>query len=254
MKRKPTAPPPTRRPRATADGIPVWCAFDKLVDPATLRGDPENYNAHPPEQLRMIAASVKSQGWQKPIVVDIRTGLTVTGHGETAAAIAAGLKLVPVDFRWYATDADRQQWLIADNRFASLAEVQAGALKDLLQKLDTGDRDMEATGYTNAAIEDLMTQVHQNLAELLAKEPVYTATDTKADTRAAKMAERLQKLAKNHRDKLEKAEAIVLSADCPDFICIDDPALTDFLAELKRYAEQGESSPLAAILGKVHRL
>jgi len=156
----PRKPAPTRRPRDTADGIPVWCAFDKLVDPATLRGDPENYNGHPPEQLRMIAASVKSQGWQKPIVVDIRTGLTVTGHGETAAAVQAGLKLVPVDFRWYATDADRQQWLIADNRFASLAEVQAGALKDLLQKLDTGDRDMEATGYTDKAIEELMTQFH----------------------------------------------------------------------------------------------
>jgi hypothetical protein len=143
----PRKPAPTRRPRDTADGIPVWCAFDKLVDPATLRGDPENYNGHPPEQLRMIAASVKAQGWQKPIVVDIRTGLTVTGHGETAAAVQAGLKLVPVDFRWYATDADRQQWLIADNRFASLAEVQAGALKDLLQKLDDGSRDMDATGY-----------------------------------------------------------------------------------------------------------
>ena len=33
-------------------------------------------------------------------------------------------------------------------------------LKDLLEELDTGDFDMDLTGYTENAIEDLMTQFH----------------------------------------------------------------------------------------------
>jgi DNA modification methylase len=52
--------------------------------------------------------------------------------------------------------------LIADNRLAELAEMNNSALKDLLQELDTGEIDMDLTGYSADELERLMTQFRQD--------------------------------------------------------------------------------------------
>lgn len=150
-------------PKAMADGVPVWCDHSQLIDPATLKPDPANYNRHPVSQLDMIAVSIRAHGWQKPIVVDKKSGFIVTGHGETEAALKAGLKQVPVDLRFFATDAARRSWLIADNQLASLAEPDNAALKDLLENLDEvtgGNFAYDQLGFTEEAVENLMTQFH----------------------------------------------------------------------------------------------
>jgi hypothetical protein len=50
--------------------------------------------------------------------------------------------------------------LLAANRFGRLGHDDAAVLKDLLQELDTGATDMGLTGYTEQALETLMTQFH----------------------------------------------------------------------------------------------
>ena len=156
------APDPAKRkePRAMADGVPVWCASDALVDPRKLKPAPDNYHRHPDRQKRILRKSIRGNGWQKPVVVDTRTGWIVTGHGETEAAIAEGLKLVPVDYRHYATDEARRQWMIADNATADLAEIDSAALKDLIEANDTGAFDLELMGMPMEEIERLACQFH----------------------------------------------------------------------------------------------
>ena len=157
-----TPDPATQQPRAMADGVPVWCKNDALVDPRKLAPAPDNYNRHPERQRRIVAKSIRGSGWQKNIVVDTLTGWIVTGHGLVETAIAEGLKLVPVEYRFYATDAERIQWMTADNATADLAEIDNPALKDLIDKLDTGATDLELLGMPMEEIERLVNQVHQD--------------------------------------------------------------------------------------------
>ena len=54
---------------------------------------------------------------------------------------------------------------MADNRLPELAEQQTAIIKDLLEELDTGDFDMDLTGFTEADREKLLAQFHVDGAE-----------------------------------------------------------------------------------------
>ena len=73
-------------PKATADGVAVYCAHDKIVDTNSLVGNPRNPNKHPKEQITALAKIIKRQGWRHPIVVSNRSGFVVKGHGRLLAA------------------------------------------------------------------------------------------------------------------------------------------------------------------------
>ena len=64
-------------PKATADGVAVYCAHDKIVDTDSLVGNPRNPNKHPKEQITALAKIIKRQGWRHPIVVSNRSGFVV---------------------------------------------------------------------------------------------------------------------------------------------------------------------------------
>jgi hypothetical protein len=53
---------------------------------------------------------------------------------------------------------------------------------------------------------------------------------------------------------LSTAQAIVISDGTNQAIIIADPALGDFLDEIKRYAAAGDPSPLARVLEATHPL
>lgn len=140
-----------------ADGIPVYCAHHELRDPATLVENPRNPNRHPESQLDLLARIIKGQGWRAPITVSSRSGYIVRGHGRLQAALKLGVSQVPVDLQDYATEAEEWADLIADNRIAELAETDYIAMKDLLEELDTGEFDMDLTGYDETELENMMT-------------------------------------------------------------------------------------------------
>ncbi len=64
---------------------------------------------------------------------------------------------VPVDEQDFATEADEWAHLIADNRIAELADADRAMLRDLAEELDTGDFDMDLTGFDANGLEELMT-------------------------------------------------------------------------------------------------
>jgi len=143
-----------------ASGIPVHCAHDALVDADSLIPNSRNPNKHPDEQIRLLAKIIVTQGWRAPITVSTRSWFIVRGHGRLMAARAAGLAEVPVDYQGYENDAAEWADLVADNRLAELAELDRPTLKDLLESLDTGDLDMELTGFTENALAGLMSEFH----------------------------------------------------------------------------------------------
>jgi len=70
--------------------------------------------------------------------------------------------------------AKAEAYLIADNRLQDETDWDYEKLKDLLQELDTGELDIEITGFDSKEIEDLMTQfyVEDIASETEAKESV----------------------------------------------------------------------------------
>ena len=152
-----------KTPDPAAD-IPVHCAHAAIVDWSTLKPHPRNPNRHPTEQIALLAKNIRALGWRHPVIVSKLSGYVVAGHARIEAAKLLNINAVPVDFQPFASTEEETAYLIADNRIAELAERDNAVLKDLLQELDSGANDMDLTGYTEQALEELMTQTHQDEA------------------------------------------------------------------------------------------
>ena len=184
--------------RAVAGNIPVFCAFDKLVNPLDLVGNPRNPNQHPKEQIRLLAHIIQTQGWRTPITVSNRSGYVVRGHGRLAAALSFSGELVPVDYQNYKTEAEEWADLIADNRIAELAVINEAQLTELLAELaqESAGIDVELTGYTAEQIADLIDKHTDNseaaraAATLTLQQKFIVAPFSIMDARAGIWAER----------------------------------------------------------------
>lgn len=143
-------------PKGSADNVPVFCAFDKIVDIERVVPNPRNPNKHPKNQIELLANIIKANGWRQPITVSTRSGFITKGHGRHQAAQLLGVKQVPVDYQHYDTEALEYADLIADNRLAELSDMDNTMLADLLQEIDTGEIDIALTGYTEENLEALI--------------------------------------------------------------------------------------------------
>lgn len=157
-------------PKAYADGVPVFCAHDKIVDVAKLIPNPKNPNQHPDSQIQLLGRIIRQTGWRQPITVSKRSGFIVKGHGRLAAALLEGVKEAPVDFQNYTSEAEEYADLVADNRIAELAETDNKLLADIFADIDTGEIPVELTGYTEDEVENLVTALAEALHSDL-KEP-----------------------------------------------------------------------------------
>ena len=161
--------------------IQINCAHDKVVPLEELTPNPRNPNTHNERQIELLAKVIRHQGWRAPITVSTRSGFVVAGHGRLEAATLLGVEGAPVDFQDFESEAAEHAHMVADNRIAELAEINDDVLKDVLLELDTGEIDMDLTGFDVNALEDLMTQVHV--------EPDIVDAEPESD-RAAELAEK----------------------------------------------------------------
>lgn len=150
-------------PKAWADGVPVFCAHDAIVDVAKLVPNPKNPNQHPDNQIQLLGRIIRQTGWRQPITVSKRSGFIVKGHGRLSAALLEGIKEAPVDYQNYTNDAEEYADLVADNRIAELAETDNRLLADIFAEIDTGEIPMELTGYTEDEVESLVTALSEAL-------------------------------------------------------------------------------------------
>lgn len=155
----------TATPRTTIGDIPVFCAFDELVDMEKIIPNPKNPNQHPPEQVSLLAKIIRAQGWRAPITVSNRSGFVVRGHGRLMAAHALGIDKAPVDYQNYATEAEEYADLVADNRLSELSEMENDKLAEILSGVDPYEIDMEMFGYTEEEIEEILSDFQDDPSE-----------------------------------------------------------------------------------------
>jgi ParB-like chromosome segregation protein Spo0J len=142
----------------TESGRPIIrCAHVREVPIGDLIANPRNPNRHPAEQVALLAKNISELGWRHPILVSKRSGYIVAGHARLEAAKLLKCQTVPVDLQDFRDDAEELAYVIADNRIAELSDIDQVAIKDLLEEIDTGGIDMALTGYSAAALEDMMT-------------------------------------------------------------------------------------------------
>jgi len=115
----------------------------------------KNPKTHPESQLNKIANSINEYKFDQPIVID-SNNIIIKGHGRWKAALKLDLKLIPVIVRNDLTDKQVKASRIMDNKSAE-SEWDYPLLKDGLEELDTGDFDMELTGFDENEIEQMMT-------------------------------------------------------------------------------------------------
>jgi ParB-like chromosome segregation protein Spo0J len=143
--------------KGLADGIEVWCGYEKLVPAEDLKANPRNPNTHPVRQIELLAKNIRYFGWRHPITVSRQSGLIVAGHGRLEAAKHLGLQLVPVDYQDFSSENDEMAVLIADNRLAELASVDLNSLENVINELKVEGFDTLLTGFEEADLDSLLS-------------------------------------------------------------------------------------------------
>ncbi len=84
---------------------------------------------HSGKQVRQIADSIQTFGFTNPVLVD-EAGSILAGHGRVEAAKLLGLATVPCVHIEHMSEAQKQAYVLADNKLA----LNAGWDEDLLAK------------------------------------------------------------------------------------------------------------------------
>jgi len=116
--------------------------------------NPTNPRRHSKKQIRQIANSIKTFGFNVPILVD-RDGNVIAGHGRLLACQELGITEVPTLCLDHLTASQIRAFMIADNRLTEIAtwddRLLAQQLKDL--SLIGLDFDVEVTGFEMGEID-----------------------------------------------------------------------------------------------------
>jgi DNA modification methylase len=126
---------------------------------ATLKEFERNARKHSDKQINQIAAAIKQFGFTNPILVD-ENGTVLAGHGRLAAAKLLGLERVPTVSIAHLNQAQKQAYIIADNRLAEKAKWDREILAAEFEALAALDLefDLEITGFETAEIDELIEQ------------------------------------------------------------------------------------------------
>jgi len=137
-----------------------------------LKPDPANARQHSKKQIRQIANSIKTFGFNVPILGD-RDGNVIAGHGRLLACGELGMTEVPTLCLEHLTEAQIRAFTIADNRLTEIASWDDQLLAKQLPELSLLDLDfdIEVTGFE-------MGEIDLRIASLEESEPGDDPADT----------------------------------------------------------------------------
>lgn len=156
--------------RILADGIEVWCAYDKLVKVEELVPHPKNPNTHPQSQIKILAQNIRYHGWRHPIVVSKLSGYIVAGHGRLEAAKELGVSIVPVEYQNFASEDNELAVLVGDNRLAELSSLDLNGLQDIIDGFKASDFDTILAGFEPTDLDALLGEQKPDFGDEKEKE------------------------------------------------------------------------------------
>lgn len=159
-----------KKARILADGIEVWCAYDKLVKIEELIPHPKNPNTHPQSQIKILAQNIRYHGWRHPIVVSKLSGYIVAGHGRLEAAKELGVSIIPVEYQNFASEDNELAVLVGDNRLAELSSLDLNGLQDIIDGFKASDFDTILVGFEPADLDALLGEQKPDFGDEKEKE------------------------------------------------------------------------------------
>lgn len=232
----------------------VHCGYDKMIALDELKPNPHNPNTHPQKQIALLAQVIQKTGWRHPVIVSKRSGYICTGHGRLQAAQKLKVDAVPVNFQDFKTNAEETEFLLADNKIAELSETDNATLTALLKSCAGIDSSM--TGYSETDLAALMkSDPAAELAAAIRSEQEHRIDDA-PDPQAVidGLAGHINRLSDQHPERLRNAFAVILPmgrGHTRDCLILADPSCADAAAELRRHVDDGEKSPVAALMAAV---
>tara|TARA_R110000868_G_scaffold181542_5_gene422470 strand:- start:1665 stop:2291 length:627 start_codon:yes stop_codon:yes gene_type:complete len=106
-----------------------------------------NSRTHSDEQIAQIAASIKEWGWTTPVLIDEDGGL-IAGHGRVMAARKLDIKEIPTMTAVGWTKAQKQAYVIADNKITLNAGWDDKLLNLELNSLEEEGFNIDILGWS----------------------------------------------------------------------------------------------------------
>lgn len=131
-------------------------------DPATLLPHPRNARQHSDKQVEQLTASIRSFGFNAPVLIDAGNQI-LAGHGRVEAAKKLGLERVPTIAVEHLSTAQARAFMLADNRLAELSTWDFEMLAVELEELSSADEPFEITdtGFELPKIDVLIEERHK---------------------------------------------------------------------------------------------
>lgn len=112
-----------------------------------LHPNPRNARTHSTKQIKQIADSIVLFGFLV-VILALRSGEIISGHGRWLAAKKLGLEFVPVRYVDHLAEAQVRAFMIADNRIAENAGWDKKLLADEFLELETAQITLDVTGFS----------------------------------------------------------------------------------------------------------
>lgn len=135
----------------------------KLVDVKNLVPYDGNPRIEGKGQIDVLQQSLTGYGFVEPIIAyddpELPEGkfLLIVGHKRYKAVLKNNEKRVPVIVYPFENRQQAIAYCLASNKTAEMSRWDMPKLKDNIELLDTGEFNLELTGWKLPAIEDLMT-------------------------------------------------------------------------------------------------
>lgn len=125
-----------------------------------LQLNPQNPRLHSKKQIRQIANSIRTFGFNIPILVDAQSRV-IAGHGRVRACELLGLSEVPAIRVEHLSEQQARAFTIADNRLTEIGEWDDRILGEELKILAEAEIDfsLEITGFETSEIDLIIENV-----------------------------------------------------------------------------------------------
>jgi hypothetical protein len=114
-----------------------------------------NSKIHDETNVNLIAGSIKSFGFNNPVLLDGENGI-IAGHGRVLAAKKLGMKQIPTIELQGLSETEKRAYIIADNRLTEKSEWDKDMLGLELADLKALNIDLDSIGFNESEVEELL--------------------------------------------------------------------------------------------------
>ena len=139
-----------------------------------------NAKIHDENNINLIAGSIKSFGFNNPVLLDGENGI-IAGHGRVLASKKLGIKQIPTIELQGLSDAEKRAYIIADNRLTEKSEWDKEILSLELQDLNELGIDLNIIGFNDEDLNSIIQEETSEVVEDEFSEQIETPKSVKGD-------------------------------------------------------------------------